>query len=101
MQYLAKNFSARTFAFQAIFVAIIGVCIAGVSRHSLLLEWSPLVATFVLLIADPLTSPHKASVQASVQANASAAPDSAVKRKVLSPSQATPSPAGTLVSSEV
>ena len=97
MQYLAKNFSVKSFALQVVFVAIVGVCIAGVSRHSLLLAWCPLVATFILLIADPLT----ASRQTSVHVDTAPAPDPAAKRRVLSPSKAAQSPTGTLVSSEV
>jgi len=59
MRHLAWNLSLRTLTLQLIFAAVVGVCMMGVSRHSPLLEWSALGATLALLVADPLTSPHK------------------------------------------
>ena len=76
MRYLAKNFSVKTLISQVIFVAIIAVSIAGVARHSPRLEWSVLVATLVLLVADPLTSRNRASATPRVE-------KSAIQRKIL------------------
>ncbi len=80
MRYLAKNFSAKTLLLQVLFVAIIAVSIAGVARHSPRLEWSVLVATLVLLVADPLTSRDRASATPRVE-------KSAVERKILAPNR--------------
>lgn len=99
MRYLAKKIRLRTLILPLVFVAIIVACMMGVSRHSLLLEWSSLAAILVLLIADPLTSQHMAGAVPST----SGVKNSGVKRAVPSPDKPTPSPAGsrTLVSSEV
>jgi hypothetical protein len=96
MRYLAKTFSVKTLTLQLVFVAIIAVSIAGVARHSPLLEWSALVATLVLLVADPLTSHAKAGATPRVE-------NSAVKRKILAPNKTTESSAGSvaLINSEV
>jgi hypothetical protein len=66
MSYLAKNI--RTLALQLVFVAIIGVSAAGLYRQSLLLEWSAVVVTLVLLIADPLASPDRSDATPDVAA---------------------------------
>ena len=99
MRYLAKNFSVRSLILQVIFVTIMVVCIAGVSRHSPLLEWSALVATLVLLVADPLTSHNKAGATP----RAAGMGDSAVKRNILSPNNRAQSAAGSgaLITSQV
>ena len=60
MRYLAKNIGVRSLLLHVLFVTIVAVCLAGVSRHSLVLEWSPLVAALVVLIADPLANLDKA-----------------------------------------
>jgi hypothetical protein len=99
MRILAKNFSGRTLVVQLIFVAIIAASIAGVARHSLLLEWSALVATLCLVVLDPLTSRDR------VRATPPAAPadDSAIKGKFFNPSKtAQPTPeSGALITSKV
>jgi len=99
MRNLANNFKVRTLIVQVIFVAIVAVAIAGLSRQSTLLEWSALVATVFLVVADPLTSRHKAGATPTAEG----VEDSAVKREILSSSktaQATPV-SGALIASKV
>jgi hypothetical protein len=99
MRDLAKNFSVRTLSLQVIFVAIVAVSIAGLSRHSPLLKWSALVATLILIVADPLTRRNKAAATRT----AAQVEDSAIKRKILNPNipaQAKPV-SGALIASKV
>ena len=89
MRDLAKNFSVRTLTLRVIFVAIVAVSIAGLSRQSPLLKWSALVATLILVVADPLTSHNKAGATPTAEG----VEDSAIKRKIFNPdktAQATP-----------
>ncbi len=99
MRYLAKNFSVKTLTLQLIFVAIIAVSIAGVARHSPLLEWSALVAILVLLVADPLASHDKVAATPST----AGVKDSAVRRRILAPNKAAESIADSvaLINSQV
>ena len=83
MRDLAKTFSLRNLTLQAIFVAIIVVAIAGLSRQSLLLEWSALVATILLVVADPLTVPNKVrAMPLSALPAAQVIPTPAIERKI-------------------
>jgi hypothetical protein len=98
MRNLAKNISMRTLTLRVIFVAIIAVSVAGLSRHSPLLEWSALVATLFLVIADPLNSHNNAAAP-----TAEGVDDSAIKGKIFNPNktaQATLGP-GALAASKV
>lgn len=86
MRDLAKNFSVRTLALQVIFVAIVAVSVAGLSRQSQLLTWSALVATLILVVADPLTRRNRAGATQAAEAKE----DSAIKRKIFSPNKTAP-----------
>lgn len=99
MRYLAKNFSVKTLTLQLIFVAIIAVSIAGVARHSPLLEWSALIAIFVLLVADPLASHDKVGATPST----AGVKDSAVSRRIFTPNKTSESIADSvaLINSQV
>ena len=98
MRDLAKKLSVRTLTLQFIFVALIAVSIAGLSQNSPLLEWSALVATLILVVADPLTSHNKASVAPTAEG----VEDSAIKRKILDPKKTDPPPLpSTLIVSKV
>lgn len=59
MRDLAKTLSIRTVFLQLIVLAIIAAAIAGLSWQSPLLEWFALVASILLVIADPLTVRNK------------------------------------------
>ncbi len=99
MGNLANNFNVRTLILQVIFVAIIAVSIAGVARQSLLLEWSALIATLLLLVVDPLTSGDKVGATPTAEA----VKDSAIKGTIFNlhnTAQATPG-SGTLIASKV
>jgi hypothetical protein len=82
MRNLAKNISIRTLTLRVIFVAIIAVSVLGLSRHSPLLEWSALVSTLFLVIADPLNSHDNAAAP-----TAEGVDDSAIKEKIFNPYQ--------------
>jgi hypothetical protein len=99
MRDLAKNLSVRTLTLQFIFVAIVAISIAGLSWRSPLLKWSALVATLILVVADPLTRHNKAGATPIAEV----VKDSAIKRKNLDPkktAQATPV-SSTLIASKV
>jgi hypothetical protein len=98
MRNLAKNISIRTLTLRVIFVAIIAVSVAGLSRHSPLLEWSALVAALFLVIADPLNSHNNAAAP-----TAEGVDDSAIKGKIFNPNKTAQAPLGpgALVASKV
>jgi hypothetical protein len=83
MRNLAKTISVRILTLQVVFVAIIAVAIVGLSRQSPLLECSALVATVLLVVADPLTIANK--VGATATAKAVEAP--AIERKIFNPNK--------------
>lgn len=98
MRNLAKKVSMRTLTLRVIFVAIIAVSVAGLSRHSQLLEWSALVATLFLVVADPLNSHDNVPAP-----TAEGVDSSAIKEKIFNPSKAAPATlgSGALVASKV
>jgi hypothetical protein len=83
MRDLAKTFGARILTLQVIFVAIIVVAIAGLSRQSTLLEWSALVATILLVVADPLTIRNKVGATPTTEV----VEDPAIERKIFNPNK--------------
>lgn len=99
MRILAKNFSVRTLTLEVISVVIIAVSIAGVSRHSLLLGLSALVATLFWVVADPLTTHDKAGAKPT----AARVEDSAIEGKLFDPNKTAPvTPGcGALIASKV
>jgi hypothetical protein len=97
MRDLAKTFSVRTLTLQVIFVIIVAISVAGLSRQSPLLEWSALGATLFLIVADPLTSFNKAGATPVAEG----VEDSAIKRELLNSNktaQATPVSAALIAS---
>ena len=99
MRDLATKLSVRTLTLQVIFVAIVAVSVAGLSRTSPLLEWSALVATLILVVADPLTSHNKAGATPTAER----VEGSAIARKIFDPNktaQATPG-SSALIASKV
>src|ERR1700730_4414850 len=78
MRDLATKLSVRTLTLQVIFIVIVAVSVAGLSRKSPLLEWSALVATLILVVADPLTSHNKAGATPTAEG----VEDSAIARKI-------------------
>ena len=99
MRTLAKHFSVRTLTLEVIFVVIIAVSIAGVSRHSLLLGLSALVATLLLVVADPLTTHYKAGpIPAATTADAPA-----ISGRIFNPNKTAPAMPGSraLIASKV
>jgi hypothetical protein len=97
MRDLAKHLSVRTLTLQVIFVAIVAVSIVGLSRQSPLLEWSAMVATLILVVADPLTRFKKAAATRTAEG----VEDSAIKRKIFNPNippQARPVPGAPIAS---
>jgi len=86
MRDLAKHLSVRTLTLQFIFVAIVAMSIAGLSWESPLLKWSSLVATLILVVADPLTSHQKAGTTPTAEG----VEDSAIKRKIFDPNKTAP-----------
>jgi hypothetical protein len=96
MRDLAKHLSVRTLTLQFIFVAVVALSIAGLSRQSPLLEWSALVATFILVVADPLTRRNKAGAKE----NAKRVKDLAMKRAIFEPN-APATPVSTPIPSKV
>jgi len=99
MRTLAKNLNARTLTLELIFVVIIAASIAGVSRHSLLLGLSALVATLLLVVVDPLTTHDKAGPMPAA-ATADASP---INGRIFNPSKTAPAMAGSraLIASKV
>jgi hypothetical protein len=98
MRDLAKNFSVRTLTLQVIFVTVVAVSIAGLSLRSPLLEWSALVATLILVIADPLTRRNNAPAARTAEG----VEESAINRKVFAPNTAQATPvSGALIASKV
>jgi hypothetical protein len=99
MRNLAKHLSVRTLTLQFIFVAIVAMSIAGLSWESPLLKWSALVATLILVVADPLTSDQKAGATPTAEG----VEDSAIKRAIFDPSKTAPSTSAssTLIASKV
>jgi hypothetical protein len=85
MRDLAKAFTLRSLTLQVILVAIIAVALAGLSRHSALLEWAALVATILLVVADPLTRPSKVGATPTAKVKVVEAP--AIERKIFTPSR--------------
>ena len=83
MRDLATKLSVRTLTLQVIFVAIVAVSVAGLARTSPLLEWSALVATLILVVADPLTSHNKAGATPTAER----VEDSAIARKIFDPNK--------------
>jgi hypothetical protein len=90
MRILAKNFSVRTLTLEVIFVVILAVSIAGVSRHSLLLGLSALVTTLFLVVADPLTTHDKAGPKPT----AATADDSEINGRIFNPNKTAPATPG-------
>jgi hypothetical protein len=99
MRDLATKLNVRTLTLQVIFVAIVAVSVAGLARKSPLLEWSALVATLILVVADPLTSHNKAGATPS----AGRVEDSAIARKIFDPNKTVPATpvSSTLIASKV
>jgi hypothetical protein len=99
MRILAKNLSARTLTLKGISVVIIAVSIAGVSRHSLLLGLSALVATLFWVVADPLTTHDKAGSQPT----AAKVDDPAINGRIFNPNKTALATAGSraLIASKV
>jgi hypothetical protein len=91
MRDLAKHLSVRTLTLQFAFVAIVALSIAGLSRQSPLLEWSALVAAFILVAADPLTRRNKAGAAPTAER----VKDPAIKRMIFDPNTALPTPVST------
>ena len=98
MRNLAKNVSMKTLTLRVIFIAIIAVSVAGLSRHSPLLDWTALVATLFLVVADPLNSNNNVAAP-----TAEGADNSAIKEKIFSPNKTAPATlgSGALVASKV
>lgn len=88
MRDLAKRLSVRTLTLPFIFVAMVAVSIAGLSLQSPLLEWSALVATFILVVADPMTRRNKTAATRTTEG----VKDSAMKRTIFDPNTARATP---------
>ena len=98
MRNLAKSISIKTLTSRVISVAIIAVPVIGLSRHSPLLEWSALVATLFLVVADPLNSRDNAPAP-----TAEGVDDSAIKGKIFNPNKTAQATlgSGALIASKV
>ena len=99
MRDLATKLSVRTLTLQVIFVAIVAVSVAGLAQKSPLLEWSALVATLILVVADPLTRHNKAGATPTAER----VEDSAIARKIFDSNKTAQAQPGsrTLIASKV